>query len=368
MPEKKKRTRRSKGAAPPVAQESGSGLAKVEGIELAPVEVNGVVHWLWRWRMPLESLCLLEGRKGTGKSSLCAAVAACVTGGPQIPEGRVAPKAPVLWCGSEESWEHVIIPRLVRHGADLSLLARPRLKSHTGSPIRLTLPTHLPTLRAMLREAGIKLLVLDPFSSLADPTIDLRHEQSARDYLEPLAEVLWEVGCTAILTRHLRKGTNGEAIDQGLGSVAVANACRSVCRADRHPVEDGLYVLSVVASNLGPRPPSLIYQLSATSEGCVVKWVGESALNADVLAEGRMGAADRDESRDARSVLTLLLSEGKRLASSVIAEARSCGIGERSIRRAKAELNCPSERQSQGANGEGQWYWCPPPDGFSFDP
>jgi hypothetical protein len=337
------------------------GLDCVErGSDVANVPLS----WMWPHRLPSASLCLLEGKKGSGKSSIAAAICAAVTGGPRPPGWPEGRPRNALWSGAEESYSSVISPRLIHAGCDPARFARPRLKDERGRPKRLSLPSMLDELRELLKQTDAGLLVLDPFSSLADPLIDLRQEQPARSYLEPLADLLWEMDCVALLTRHLRKGGAGDALDQGLGSVAVGNTARSVLRADTHPVHDGLHVLSLVACNATARPPSLIFRIEVESDLGRVAWQGESNISADILAEGKATFADRDESRDARRLLRAMLAAGGRQAGDIAAEALAAGIQPRMLRRAKAELRVISERKSVGDKGNGCWLWLPPAGGF----
>lgn len=310
------------------------------------------------------SLNMLEGRKGVGKSSIAAALAAHFAGGPIFPGAKRRRPSAVVWYGGEESWQAAMLPRLIAAGADPAWCFRLKIVGDNGRPTRLSLPSGLDQLSAILRGAKVGLFIMDPFSSAADPGIDLRVEQHVRHYLEPLAEILGECGTTGLLTRHLRKGTVGDALDAGLGSVGVGNVARVLMRADRHPTDDELRVLSVVAVNHGERAPSLLYRIVPHTLGARIEWSGTSQLSADVLAEGRGGAADRDEVKDAQAVLRGLLAEGARQANAVLAEGRAAGIGERTMRRAKAELGVLSERRQPTANGEAHWYWLPPPGGW----
>lgn len=359
-PARKRVRKKPEGAAPapPVSPPLVPGL---EPGTASPVLSH---RWDWPGWLLSDSINLLEGRKGAGKSSVCAAIAAHFTGGPVLP--GAAPPAPrgILWCGMEENWQSAILPRLVAAGADTSWCSRLRLMTPEGRTRRLSLPSGMDELIPLLRAGRIGLIVLDPFSSLADPGIDLRIEQHARAYLETLADGLAEAGTTGLLTRHVRKGGHGDVLDMGLGSVAVGNTARTILRCDKHPSKKGRFVLSQVISNYGKRPPSLVYRLEERMETVHVDWEGDSQLSAEVLAEGSGTAADMDEACDARLLLQDLIGDERRPASTIIAEARACGVGERSLRRAKAELGVKSVRVSQGPKGEGVWYWCPPDGGW----
>lgn len=320
--------------------------------------------WLWDKRILDGSLNMVEGRKGVGKSSFLACVAAAVCGGPLLPGQQAVAPRPVVWCGAEESWQTAILPRIVAAGGDTSWIFRLRLFDDSGCPRKLAIPSGLPELATILRANRVGLICLDPFGSLADFGLDLRVERDARYYLEALADVLGETGTAGLLTRHLRKGAGGDPLEAGLGSVAIGNTCRTIWRCDRHPEDDTAYVFCRVANNYAPRVPSLIYRLTPSHNAVRLEWAGESALSADALAEGRAGAADRDECKDAALLLRGLLAGGKQQATTILAEGRLSGMGERTMRKAKAELGVLSERTVTPGSKEASWYWLPPPGGF----
>lgn len=321
-------------------------------------------EWIWPGRILASSLNMLEGRKGAAKSTIAAAVCAHVTGGPCLPDAKQTRTRGVIWYGPEESWEASILPRLSLAGANLNFCFRLSTRDANGRPRRLTLPSGIDELEQMMRAYDIGLLVLDPFGSMADPTIDLRMEQQARLYLEAVAQAMDRLGATCLLTRHLRKGSSGDPLDAGLGSVGIGNVCRTILRADRHPTDDTLRVLSAVAVSHGAKPPSLLYTMKDHGHGVTINWQGSSQICADILAEGRGGAADRDEAKDAINFLKSILANGPVDSETVIKEYRKAGLGDRSIRKAKTELGIKPGRKSESNGGQGNWQWVPPKDGW----
>ena len=335
----------------------------IEGLERAADATEGRQDWLVPGAIPTNCLVLIEGRKSTGKSSIAAAIAASLTGGPMVPGFRSCDRGAVVWCAAEEDWTTQVVPRLRDAGADLSAIFRPSKLLPDGKKRTLHLPEHLDDFRDLLTRIGAKLLVLDPFISMMSPTLDVRNEQQARLYLEPLADMCWEIGCTAILTRHLRKGTHGDAREQGLGSVAVANTCRSVLRCDEHPHEPGRSVLSVVAVNCAERMQSQAFSFFRFGDGQhKLAWHGSVSLDADAVAEGRGSEAERDEWHDADSVLFTMIGEDWTRCTEIAKAAEAAGVSLRTLRRAKARLHVPSRQKQVGR--EHFWEWGKPPDGW----
>jgi len=312
----------------------------------------------------LGTVACLCGRKGTGKSSVAAALAADVSGGPRIKGGRPRPLGHVLWYAAEEPTSTATQPRLAEAGADLDQVSFLGVDRSGRLERRLSLPGDLWALQRTVVDSGARLLVLDPWTGCLSSGLSLNDEQSLRTALEPLAALADATGCTVLLIGHVRKEGHGPALDQVLGGVAVVNISRSVLRCDTHPDRPERYLLSHVASNVG-LAPTLEFSIAGPVAGAgAVHWHGESALDAETLAEGIGDSGDRDESADARQLLRRRLDAGRVPAKEMLGEALAAGISQRTLRRAKAKLHVPSYRTRTGAGSVGYWEWGPPAGGW----
>jgi len=335
----------------------------VEGLTWGSMAHVRSMEWYWPGAIPAGSIVLLEGRKGTGKSTLAAAIAAAVTGGPPLPGWTGPTNGRVVWESAEDSWGAVVIPRLLAAKAHIGAVAR--LNSIETGPQhrRLRLPNDIIYLEDILREGQVRLLILDPFVSLASQTIDVRVEQQARAYLDPLAETCERIGCTALLMRNLRKTTGGDAREQGLGSVAVTNSARSLIRCDEHPDEVGRFCVSVVVTNYARPRPTEVYSLDTDQSTMPsVVWHGQSALSSEQLAAGQGNEADRDEYSEACKHLCQVIGQQFVAYCDISRSAGSGGITERMLRRAKARLRVPSRQVWTGNSN--YWEWGPPVSGW----
>ena len=167
------------------------------------------IAWLWPGMIVKGALNLIDGQKGTGKSSILAAMAATVCGGKCLPESKLKlKKSSCLWFGSEESFTAAVLPRWKANGGDVKNLYTV-MNTPTMGMNPLTLPASEGRLRGIVEEKNVSVIVLDPYSSLSSPMADLRNEQQCRDYLQSLARVCAELGVTALLARHFRKGRSG---------------------------------------------------------------------------------------------------------------------------------------------------------------
>jgi len=321
---------------------------------------------LWAGRVNLGTVTLIEGRKGLGKSTLATAIAASICGGPALPGQTRRIKGRVCWAGGEEDLARAVRPRLVAAGAKLQSVWYPQMAGVPGRAMPLDLPGQGPRLQKWCEQYEPRLIVLDPLSSHCQAGWSLNDEQQARTIMESLGATAAACSIAVIAIRHCRKSTIGPVGDQGIGSVAIAAAARSVLRVDPHPDQKGFQVLSQVFSSFGPVSRSLVYQISPHKGGVRIKWQGESDLEADQLAEVAGDQGERDERADARAVLISSIGSEWTQAATVMAEARAAGIGERRLRSAKAELRIPSRRISVA--GQSWWEWGPPVEGWPEAP
>ena len=101
------------------------------------------VRWLWPSRIALGMLTILEGRKQCGKSTIAAAIAADVTGGPRLSRGRRRALGDVLWLTVEEDLARAVRPRLEASGAYLARVHFPEQPDRPGELRLLLLPEDL---------------------------------------------------------------------------------------------------------------------------------------------------------------------------------------------------------------------------------
>lgn len=344
-------------AKKPIPPPALEGLERASDAEIRPVP------WLMRGAVPDRCYTLIQGRKGTGKSTLVSAVVASMTGGPPVP-GWVGPTTGrVVWCGEERMWGEVVVPRLAAAGSNVGLVHRLSETRPDGRKGRYSLPDDLDALRDLLTRAQVRLLVLDPISRLVSPGLDLGQPQQGRLFADCLNDLAWECSLSVLATQHIKKGNIGDPLDAGYGSGELVNCARSVLRADHHPHEDGIRVLAVVAGNISqPMPTQAFTIVDAGREQARVRWHGEVDLDADTIAEGRGNEAERDEWHDADRMLALMIGEGWVRVDTIQEASLRAGITPRMLRRAKARLGIPSRQKMVGADH--YWEWGHPANGW----
>ncbi|MGH3526745.1 MAG: AAA family ATPase, partial [Pseudonocardiaceae bacterium] len=202
----------------------------VEGVIWGTADTHRPLETWWPGAIPAASLVKIEGRKSTGKSTVAAAIAASISGGPVVPGWTGPTDRRVLWQSGEEDWDRIVGPRLRRAGVPVGMYGRLTARTTRGDPRRVVLPDDLPILSDAIREGGVGLVVLDPYSSLVGSSIDLSVPQQARLWLELIAETFAAAQAVCLCVGHVRKGRGGDSREAGYGCAETANVMRSIMR------------------------------------------------------------------------------------------------------------------------------------------
>jgi AAA domain/Toprim-like/IclR helix-turn-helix domain len=210
--------------------EPRSGLfttRKLDASEFRPVE------FAWEQRLVAGVLNVLAGTEGIGKGTMLAWVIAQLTRGGLPGQLRGKP-ARVLWVGDEDSWTHVVGPRLHAAGADLALV-----EEMISSDGRLFNVHHdAAELDRIIISGGFDVVVFEalldhmPAGRNGDPT------QHVRESLAPTRAVFRRRGTTALATMHTRKGPSSSFRDLMAGSHQYNALSRSSLLLAVHPDDE----------------------------------------------------------------------------------------------------------------------------------
>jgi hypothetical protein len=317
------------------------------------------LEWLWTSHIPLGYLTLFQGDPGVGKSLLALDLCSRVTTGRPFPDGSAsADPADVLIWNTEDESKAAARERLAAAGADLH---RVHVPDDDVAAESLRLPSGIATLDAHLIACRARLVVLDPIVAFLDRKINTHDDKSLRQALTPLAQTARRHRCAMILILHLNKQPGSHAIYRGGGSIAFQAAVRSSWHVARHPWRPDQGVIAHVKSNYGPLQPTRAFakeQANADSSphtpcapsgtrsvpptlttphaAPTVRWLETCELAADQLAGGA-GRSYRPRDR-ARELMEDFLSDEPRTSAEVRRFCERHGLAERTVRRAKREL------------------------------
>jgi hypothetical protein len=325
--------------------------------------------WLWPHRIAVGKLTLIDGDPAQGKSLLTLDLAARVSSGSPFPDGQPAPEAGgVLLIGAEDGLQDTILPRLCAAGADLSRVRLWQGQRHNGLFRPPVFPQDCASLCETIEASQARLIVIDPFLAFLSATACSVNDQMVRHALTPLAQVAEATRSAIVLIRHLTKGGHGRgAVYRGTGAIAIIGAARTAFLVGADPDQRHHHVLACTKTNLSERPPSLGFYVRVNDKGRpYLEWTGVVDRGADDLLRlrgGRTGDTSKPPSAD---YLLEWLTEGPKSRERLYCKARSHGIGERTLHRAKAWLNVVSKPIHH--EGRKIWYWHLPDDNRPFDP
>lgn len=328
---------------------------------LADVEPEPV-NWLWASRIPLGKLSLLAGDPGLGKSYIVLDCAARLSTGSPWPDGNLSPgPADTLLLVGEDGVADTIRPRLDRlHGDAQRVHVMTDVEDEKSTRRRFVrLDRDVEAIERVVRDYGVKLVVVDPINAFLGIDVDAIKGVSVRSALTPLAAMAGRTGAAVLLVAHLNKNALTQAIYRVSGSVDFVGAARSVLAVGPDPNdESGRRLLVPVKANLSAPAPGLGF---AIHDG-VLAWdkqpvdVGAAAI----LSGGTTASGDGRTRRqqEATEFLARLLAAGPQSATEVYAAARQKEIAERTLDRAKQALGVDSVR----VGSPPAWFWRLPGD------
>lgn len=216
--------------------------------------------WLYDRRIPAGAITLLGGREGIGKSTIGFDLLARTTRGELPGQYHKIPKS-VGVVASEDSWESVILPRLVAARADLGRVYRIEARTEEERLETISAPADLGRLASVCTECDIALIMLDPIMSVIHSSLDTHKDREVRQALDPLARFASETHVSVLGLIHVNKSNSTDPLNSLMASRAFSAVARSVlyCLAD--PEAEDLYLFGHPKSNLGPKQPTLRYHL-----------------------------------------------------------------------------------------------------------
>jgi putative DNA primase/helicase len=368
--QKAERNKSQQGVAKPRTTDSNAApgeyareVALVRASNLKP----GPISWLWNGWLAAGKMHVLGGAPGTGKTTICMALAAVVTSGGRWPDGTPSPVGNVVIWSGEDDPADTLVPRLALSGADLSrvyfiadILEGNNRRSF--DPARDMEP-----LRRKLAEIGdVRLLIVDPIVSAISG--DSHKNAEVRRGLQPLVDLAASMRCALLGITHFSKGTGGrDPVERLTGSLAFGALARVVMVAAKHQEEgsDGrsMRMFCRAKSNIGPDDGGFAYDLQqaelAAHPGILASSVcWGDALQGDareLLATADVTGEDGEGGMlaDAKRFLYDLLIEGPLPTKVIKADADGAGYSWATIRRAQKALGVEAAKEGM----KGGWVW-----------
>lgn len=351
--------RASEGGTQPPGQESAGRRPHL--VVLSDVEPE-TVKWLWRGRIPLGKLTILDGDPGLGKSSVGVDLSARVSRCDPLPDGSrsdLSGPAGVVLLSAEDGLRDTIRPRLDAAGADVDRVVALSLVSDGDDGERLPTVADTGDIEVAIRSVGARLVVVDPLVAYLGLEVNSHRDQDVRSALAGLAKLAERLGVAVLAIRHLNKGSAGNPLYRGGGSIGLIAAARSGLLVAKDPKDPdgGRRILASTKSNLAAPPPSLAYRLEPVGDTVRVSWEGESDHSASELLAAPDGE-ERSRREEATRFLRLELAAGPVTSKELQARVRDAGLSWRTVRRAAKDMGV---RMGPASFGK-PWEWELPPE------
>ncbi len=301
------------------------------------------VRWLWRGRIPLGEITLIEGDPGTNKSSLVLDIAARLSTGRPMPNEENGEQGSVLLLAGEDSVTKTLPFRLQAAGANLQRIA---VMNRV-----VVIPDDLDYIEETVVKISGRLLVIDPLSTFLGRSTN--NEQAVRQALTPLGQFADRTNTAVIMIRHLSKSGSRRALYKGLGSIGCLAARRSAFLVAKDPQDEHMRVLCHNKCNLGPLAPSLLFEPLTTKQSLRIEWRGECDYTADDLLVPSVKTQSKLD--EAKQFLLELLADGPVGQAAVERQAGNIAIAYRTVERAKNLLGIEARRVGFGPGSSVQW-------------
>jgi len=323
---------------------STSRLVRLDQVEPAALD------WLWFPFLARGHVSLLEGPPACGKSLLAVDLAARLSRGGPMPDGRCfGRRLRTLFLNAEDRPATALRPRLAAAGAHLAaVFAFGAAGSEDG---RVDLVGDRYEIDDAIVEAGADLVVIDPLSAFFPTGVRGYTEQSLQAILRPLAELAAGHNVAVLLVRRTDPAgrRDGPARVASQGHVATALELR------RDGEEPGRLAVALTKSTIGPAVPPVGCRLVEGVGGPRLDWLS----GAELAERPPPDEPDRPGPLDAaKAWLKAFLSRGPVASKAVYAAGAAAGHSQRTLERAKAALRFAAEAEVTAAGRE--WVWLDP--------
>jgi hypothetical protein len=322
------------------------GLKLKRGTEI----VDREQHWLVTDFLPDDSLILVAGQVGLGKTTACMDWAASITNGRVPIIGGKREARNVLMLSNEDS-EAQLRRIFTRLGGNLSLL----YVEDEDSELPWGLGD-IPALAAHIADLQPALVIIDSLTTHKPGRVDMNSHGDIAPMLVALRKLAATHGCAIVVIHHTNKMQTGDPLTKISGSIGITATARHVILIAQHPEDENSRVAAIAKTNLvRPDAPGYRFGLKPFA------WHGETDLRAsDLLQVPLSPQLAAEKTTEAETFLRDALKDGLREDSVALARQGYTGYGikTRTLQRAAARLGIV--RDSVGFGKGRKVYWSLP--------
>lgn len=323
----------------PEKQGNSIGLKLKRGTEIADREQR----WLVTDFLPDDSLIVVAGQVGLGKTTACMDWAASLTNGRVPIIGGERETRNVLMLSNEDSAAQLrrIFTRL---GGNLSRLYVE--DEDSDMPWGLG---DIPALEAQIVKLRPALVIIDSLTTHKPSKVDLNSHGDVAPMLVALRKLAATYNCAVVVIHHTNKTQTNDPLAKISGSIGISATARHVILIAKNPENENLRVAAIAKTNLA-KPGAQSYQFCLDP----FSWHGETELRAEDLLQG---AGDTENYGDAAEMfLRDVLKNGREDSVALSRQGKSGhGISRRTLQRAAKRLGVVKENIGNGSGRKVYW-------------
>lgn len=336
-------------------------VRKASEIEPKPIE------WFWPQRFSCGALTIITGMPGLSKSLLTIDIAARITTGGKWPDGTgSAPQGGVIFFGTEDDPDSVVVPRLMAAGANLELVrmvdGAEDGRSDLASPV--SIERDLTLLREQLDSfPECKAIVFDPLSQYVES--EENSNAQTRAALAPLVKLAQDRNVAILAVMHVSKKTDASMIHRIAGASSYGQMARHILVVGGDPDDPTIgkgkrRAMIVGKSSYGGEHTGQLYNVISTQRDYpTIHWCeGTVEMDAERLTPRPAGVNREQQDRRGEAVDALrdLLAGGERPSAEIEQDMKASGHGRRQIDHAVDVLGV-RKRQTRTEDGRKVWMW-----------
>ncbi len=335
----------------------------VEDIVLPRVEetAEAEVDWLIERYIPKDTITILCGDGGVGKTTIWCEIAAAVSRGevPRFfdPLGTMSnpfeDRKTVIYFSAEDDTSTVLKSRLRKAGADMHNILYLGAENEDFQKIKFVSDE----LVALVEKYKPILCIFDPLQSFLDDRVRMGERNAIRSRLDPLAGLASRMNTTILILMHTNKRENAFGRNRMADSSDIWDRARSVLIAGKTN-QDGMFYLSHEKTNYGKLAETILYSIA--DDG--IRFEGLSTKkDADFVREQTYTKRDAPKRDDVKKMILEQLKGGERLVEEVddyITNAMS--VSKSTLQRAKSDLKEAGEIKiwkTGNQKSENQEWW-----------